>query len=201
MQQWLLVEWADHAWLVLVASRLTMPLPSSLWALWLWLRDRSSPSMEARGKWWWERFPQRFGRSQWTFFFDFLWHILNVLRLGKWCQCEWCRSVSWQRFGLCPVQCIWLVEHSGATTALRIFRNHHAVGRWSPWHEGPDLSRVTFTFLRSRHASASAQDDTGIWFELDYDHAYSTLFNVLLETLFVKPSTWCDCISHCKDSS
>ena len=31
--------------------------------------------------------------------------------------------------------------------------------------------------------------------------AFSTLFNVLLETLSVKPSTWCDCISHCKDSS
>ena len=30
MLQWLLVEWADHAWLVLVASRLTMPLPSSV---------------------------------------------------------------------------------------------------------------------------------------------------------------------------
>ena len=61
MRQWLLVEWDGHVWLVRAASLWTMQRPSSLWDLWLWLKDRSSPSMEAKERWWWERSQQCFG--------------------------------------------------------------------------------------------------------------------------------------------
>ena len=179
MRQWLLVEWDGHVWLVRAASLWTMQRPSSLWDLWLWLKDRSSPSMEAKERWWWERFQQCFGGICRTISDLCLLNVSDVQGCSRmfndviWCSMMsnatltlmFCFSLS---SVLSNLPHIW-----GATTAFRILRNHHAVGWWSPWHESRELSRS----FHSSWCTSSCKASSQIWCD---HHVTLMLIDVLI---------------------
>ena len=94
-------------------------------------------------------------------FFDIFWHILNVLRIGKWCQCQWCHSFAFDCNDIIWIA-IWAVCMMSFLISVLVslwFTFAQATLRRF-WSLRVMLARSTLTFLKTKDVFRMLREGT-----------------------------------------